>query len=506
MNVLLVYPSYPDTFWSFKTVLKYISKKAAFPPLGLLTVAAMLPREWNLRLVDVNVRELTDQDLDWADLVMVSAMIVQKDSAHAIIERCSELGRKVVAGGPLFNTRWESFPQVDHFVLDEAEVTLPLFLEDMARGAGKRIYRSNRRPDINTTPVPAWHLIDMEDYATMCVQYSRGCPFNCEFCDIIIMNGRVPRTKKSERLLAELESLYRAGWRRGVFIVDDNFIGNTNKVKAMLPHLIAWQQARGHPFQFLTEASTNLADDEELMWLMSAANFHKVFLGIETPEVESLRECGKLQNASRDLVEAVRVIQRHGMQVMGGFIVGFDSDTESTFEAQVRFIQQVGIVTAMVGVLNALPQTKLWHRMRAENRLLQEVPGGENTAAEINFIPRMGRDRLLQGYRSIIASIYSRRMYYKRINVFLSDYVPTVRGRFTRRDLRPLFLSMLRIGIFSLSSVFYWKLLIKTLFTKARALPEVIEMTIVGEHYRRMRKRVLAAGRDRLEAGVVERQ
>jgi radical SAM superfamily enzyme YgiQ (UPF0313 family) len=492
MNALLVYPAYPDTFWSFKTVVKYVSKKAAFPPLGLMTLGAMLPKDWNLRLVDVNVRALTDEDLEWADLVMVGAMLVQQESAREIIARASAMGRTVVAGGPLFTTSHEQYEGVDHFVLDEAEMTLPPFLEDLARGAPRRIYRSQEKPDISQTPIPAWHLVDFADYVTMSVQYSRGCPFNCEFCDIIVMNGRVPRVKEPEQIMAEFESLYQAGWRGGVFVVDDNFIGNTAKVKRMLPELVQWQKEHRYPFQFLTEASTNLADDHELMRLMSAANFHKVFLGIETPELDSLRECGKHQNTTRDLAQAVQTIQGHGMQVLGGFIVGFDHDTESTFEAQVRFIQQVGIVTAMVGVLNALPQTRLWHRLRDEQRLLND-PAGENTDAQINFIPRMDTEALLAGYRRIIAQLYSRRMYYRRIRTFLKHYQPTVKGRPTRAEIKALLRSMVRIGVFSRANHLYWRLVLRTLFTKTRALPAVIDMAICGEHFARMRKRLTSS-------------
>ncbi|THB65258.1 MAG: DUF4070 domain-containing protein [Desulfovibrio sp.] len=505
MNILLAYPQYPDTFWSFRSVLKYLGKKAAFPPLGLLTVGAMLPKGWSVRLVDVNVTPLSDEDIEWADMVFISAMIVQKISAAEIAARCQALGKTVVAGGPLFNTMDGKFDNVDHFVLDEAEITLPLFLADLEQGNAKHIYRSKERPDVKTTPIPAWHLLDMKKYATMSVQYSRGCPFNCEFCDIVIMNGRIPRTKSPDQILAEMEALHDAGWRGGVFIVDDNFIGNTAEVKRMLPRLIDWQHGKRHPFTFLTEASTNLADDEELMKLMSAANFHKVFLGIETPEVDSLKECGKHQNASRDLSEAVRVIQSHGLQVMGGFIVGFDNDTESTFDAQVRFIQQVGIVTAMVGMLNALPQTRLWHRLRNEKRLLETANlSGENTDSCVNFEPRMGRSALIEGYRSLVSRLYSRRMYYERINTFLKNYKPTAKSRVTWPQIRALVRSTWRIGLLSPASPYYWRLMLKTLFTNFRALPVAVEMMICGEHFHRMRGRLRRSCRQALRAGGLE--
>lgn len=492
MNILLVYPKHPDTFWSFRNVLDFISKKAAFPPLGLLTVAAMLPKDWNVRLVDANVRRLRDEDIGWADMVFVGAMLIQKENTHEVVARCKSMGKTVVAGGPLFTTLQEKFEGVDHFVLNEAEVTLPMFLADLENGQAGRVYTSDEKPDITKTPIPRWDLVDFRDYVTMSVQFSRGCPFNCEFCDIIIMNGRIPRTKTPKQLIAELESLYRAGWRGSLFIVDDNFIGNKKVVKKLLSELIEWQKQHKYPFKFFTEASTNLADDEELMRLMSAANFFKVFLGIETPSVESLNECGKFQNAGRDLGQAVKIIQSHGMQVMGGFIVGFDSDTESIFETQVRFIQQVGIVTAMVGLLNALPQTRLWHRLRDENRLITADPSGENTDGTTNFIPKMGTEKLIAGYKQILSQIYSRRLYYKRIHTFLNNYVPTVRSRPTATDMKAFFKSALRIGVLSRARFLYWKLIIKTLLTKARALPVAVEMAICGLHFEKMSKRVVA--------------
>ena len=427
MNILLVYPKYPNTFWSFKHILKFISKKAAFPPLGLLTVAALLPEKWKKRLVDTNVSKLRDRDIKWADMVFIGAMIVQEKNAAEIIDRCREMGKKVVAGGPAFTINHTKFSGVDHFVLNEAEVTLPLFLKDLETGTPKPIYRSPQRPDITKTPVPLWSLIKFRDYVTMSVQFSRGCPFSCEFCDIPIMNGSNPRTKSPAQMLAEIGALYDAGWRGTIFIVDDNFIGNRVNVKKLLGRLIEWQKAHNYPYRLLTEASTNLADDKELMKLMSDANFSKVFLGIETPNVESLEECSKNQNTRRDLAESVKTIHGNGMQVMGGFIVGFDSDEESIFETQVRFIQKIGVVTAMVGILNALPQTKLYKRLKAEGRLLGDFTG-ENTDGTLNFVPKMGKEKLVDGYKKLIATIYSPRNYYKRIDTFIGHYKPTVRS------------------------------------------------------------------------------
>lgn len=487
MKVLMVYPRYPETFWSFKYALKYISKKAAFPPLGLLTIASMLPNSWDIRLIDMNVDKLKDQDIMWADLVMISSMLVQIESAKEVIKRCKDLGKKVAMGGPAITAEPEKYNDVDYLILNEGEITIPMFLEDLEKGAEKGIYKSEEKPDISNTPIPKWSLIDLKKYSTMCIQYSRGCPFNCEFCDIVALFGRKPRTKTSTQMIMELEALYNAGWRAGVFIVDDNFIGNKKNVKLMLREVIKWQKAHDYPFTFLTEASVNLADDEKLMDLMSAANFNKVFLGLETPSMESLKECGKIQNTKRSLADAVNIIQQHGLQVMSGFIVGFDSDQEDIFERQIKFIQQTGVVTAMVGMLVALPQTRLYYRLKSEGRLFKDAKG-DNTSADINFIPKMGFDRLVSGYNAILKNIYSPKNYYKRIETFLKNYQPRAKARLKKDDIIAFLKSIYRIGIFSKASVYYWRLIFKTLFTKGKALPEAIELAIMGEHFKKVAK------------------
>jgi len=489
MNALLVYPSYPDTFWSFKHVLPFVSKKATFPPLGLLTVAAMLPAGWDLRLVDANVGPLRDADLAWADLVLISAMLIQEHGAREIIGRAKAAGKRVIAGGPAFGTHRERFPGVDHFILGEAETSLPGFLADLDRGQAREVYEAGPRPELENTPLPKWELLRFRDYVSMSLQYSRGCPFDCEFCGIVVMNGRRPRVKSPEQMLGELDSLYGAGWRGGVFLVDDNFIGNLVHVKEFLPRLAAWQKEHGYPYKLMTEASVNLAGDETLMRLMSAANFHKVFIGIETPSVESLEECGKRQNMATDFAGAVRTIHEHGMQVMGGFIVGFDHDTESIFERQMRFIQEIGVVTAMVGVLSALPLTRLWRRLAAENRLLGGE-SGENTDASLNFIPRMGREALLEGYKKLIGVLYSPKEYYQRINTFLAAYNPTAKGKIMGGEVLAFAKSMWSIGVLSRARIAYWKLMIKTFLTKRKAFPVAVELAILGLHFERVARRV----------------
>lgn len=487
MRILLVYPTYPDTFWTFKHALKFIFKKAANPPLGLLTVASMLPREWEKRLVDLNVTALSDKDLEWADFVFMSAISVQRASVEEIITRCKKVGVKIVAGGPLFTTGHEEVEGVDHFVLNEAEITLPLFLEDLRKGHPKHTYTCDQWADIRKTPVPLWELIDLKKYASMSIQYSRGCPFNCEFCDITLLYGRRPRTKDKEQIVAELDSLYSRGWRDGLFFVDDNFIGNKRKLKAeILPAIAKWKEARRHPFSFVTQASIDLSDDEELMQLMVKAGFDTVFVGIETPNEESLIECAKFQNRNRDLLACVRRIQKSGLQVEGGFILGFDSDPLSIFQRQIDFIQKSGIVTAMVGLLNALKGTRLYHRLEKENRLLSDV-SGDNTDCSMNFVPKMSRDTLINGYKKVVSTIYSPACYYERVRRFLKEYRPlekrTFRFRFSH--IGTLVKSVLGLGIIGKERVHYWKLFFWSLFRRPRAFPLAATFAIYGFHFRK---------------------
>lgn len=486
MNILLVYPETPRTFWSFAHVMPFISRKAAFPPLGLLTVAAMLPLEWNLKLVDVNVSRLTDAAIDWADYVLISGMIVHADSAREIIRRCNARSKCLIAGGPLFTTGFERFPEVRHFVIAEAEDVMPELVEDMRRGDVQNFYRSLNRPDITKTPIPRWDLINPRDYATMSVQFSRGCPFNCDFCDIIVMNGRVPRIKTSAQMVAELESLAATGWNGTVFVVDDNFIGNKARVKSLLRELIARRRQSKLQFRFLTQASLNIVDDAELMDLMVQAGFKSLFIGIESPDEASLAECAKVQNTRRDLIAAVKTIHNAGMEVMGGFIVGFDSDRTSIFEAQKKFIQESGVVTAMVGLLTALPETRLFARLKEEGRILAHSTGN-NLDAVLNFVPKLDRDVLIEGYRSLVKQLYAPKAYYRRILTFLKEYRPAgPRPRLTRTDVSAFLKSLWVMGVARRGRREYWKLLTKTLVFHRRAFAEAVGLAITGFHFRKI--------------------
>jgi radical SAM superfamily enzyme YgiQ (UPF0313 family) len=488
MNILLVYPKYPETFWSFKYALKFISKKASLPPLGLLTVAAMLPSDWAVRLVDKNVKSIKDSDLRWADYVFLSAMSIQRASAESIIARCKKMGVKIIAGGPLFTAMPEEFSHIDHLILNEAEITLPLFLEDLKQGKARHLYTSPEWANITTTPVPRFDLLDKRKYASMNIQYSRGCPFDCDFCNITVLYGRVPRTKSAEQILAEFDALYAQRWKGGVFIVDDNFIGNKGKLKKeILPRIIEWMQKRNYPFTLYTEVSINLSDDEELMKLMAKAGFDQVFVGIESPNDESLAECSKLQNRNRDLIACVRKIQQAGLEVQAGFIVGFDKDPDSIFERLIGFIQESGIVTAMVGLLNAPHGTKLYHRMKEEGRLVKSATG-DNTDFSINFVPKMSSESLLAGYRSILDTIYSPKHYYARVKKFLKEYRPVhVRGpRYRFSHLKAGIKSVFRLGIIGKERFHYWKLIIWSLFRRPKLMSHAITLSIYGFHFRKV--------------------
>lgn len=486
MKVLLVYPGFPKTFWSFTYALKFIGKKAAYPPLGLLTIAAMLPSRWEKRLVDLNVASLADEDLRWADMVFIGGMTIQRDSARQVIKRCRNLGVVVVAGGPLFSVQPHDFDSVNYLVLDEAEVTLPQFLADFHAGSPRRIYRADGFCDVRCTPVPAWDLIHLKKYASMSIQFSRGCPFNCDFCNVTALFGHRPRVKSARQVIAELDSLYANGWRGNIFFVDDNFIGNKRYLKTeLLPALIRWRQNK-KGCVFFTEASINLADDRDLMALMVKAGFNAVFIGIETPDEKALTECRKHQNKGRDLLENVKVIQRTGLQVQGGFIVGFDSDHQSIFQRQIDFIQKSGIVTAMVGILQAPPGTQLFERLKRENRLVGFITG-DNVDGTTNIIPKMGLERLSAGYQTIMEHIYAPKHYYRRVRTFLREYrPPAVKLPLDGQRVLAFFRSCIRLGVFGKERFHYWRLLIWTLFRRPRLLPVAVTLAIYGHHFRRI--------------------
>lgn len=493
VRALLVYPELPPTYWSMTYALPFIGKKASIPPLGLLTVAALLPADWEVTLVDMNVERLRASAVAAADVVLTSSMIVQRESHERVVRLCNEVRTPVVAGGPYPSSGHEGIDGVDHFVLGEAEVSLPPFLLDFAEGRAGRVYRADVRPDLATTPPPRFDLVKRRRYSTMAVQYSRGCPHSCEFCDIVELFGHRPRTKRADQLLNELTLLYDAGWRGSVFVVDDNFIGNVKEVRALLPLLASWQRERGYPFGLFTEATLGLAEDPGLMDEMVSAGFNMVFVGIETPDRRTLECAGKRQNLRSDMLASVRTIQRKGMEVSAGFVLGFDTDPVDIFDRQIRFIQESGIPAAMVSLLTALPGTRLHRRLKEEGRLAGETCGGNNTHdLRLNFVPRRDARELVEGYRKVLAEIYDPERYFARCLDLLRSLTPhrTSARRVTFTELRAFLLSLVR-QTFSSYSLSYWKFLVKGLLARPRMLAETVTMAVKGHHFFRMTQQVL---------------
>ncbi|MBW2996942.1 B12-binding domain-containing radical SAM protein [Candidatus Woesearchaeota archaeon] len=496
MKALLVYPKFPETFWGFKYAFRFIDKKASMPPLCLLTVASLLPKEWKKKLVDLNVELLKDSDIKWADYVFISAMLVQKKPALEVIERCKKLGVKVVAGGPLFTTHHSHFKEIDHIIVGEAEVTLPSFLKDIKTGTPQQVYRSAEFADLEKSPPPMLGLVKTKEYNKMAIQYSRGCPNNCEFCCITDLFGRKVRTKTKEQVLRELELLYNSGWRGNVFIVDDNFIGNKHRLKIeILPAIIEWIKNKNYPFSFATQVSINLADDEELMRMMALAGFNSVFVGIETVDDDCLVETGKFVNRNRDIIADVKKIHRFGLRVDGSFIVGFDNDKPETFNRIIRFIKKSNIPIAMVGLLNVDKGTKLYKRLEKEKRLIFDATG-DSTDFSINFVPKIGQKTLLKGYRKILREVYLPKNYYLRICRFFNEYkLPLIKtegisylSRF--RDIYSQLKSLIKIiftlGILDEGRLCFWKLFLHSIFRQPGNFTLAMSLWVQGYHSRKI--------------------
>lgn len=486
-RALLVYPRFPTGYWGLQYMMPLVGRKSLMPPLALITIAAMLPPEWEPRLVDLNAAELTDADLAWADVVLLGGMLVQRPSFEEVTARCRAHGIRTIAGGPMVSALPDSFADIDCVVVGEAEDVMAELLADFAAGQLRRRYVAEKGSvDPARSPVPRYDLLPRDAYLHMCVQFSRGCPFSCEFCDIIEMYGRKPRSKTPDQILAELDAILATGWRGSVFMVDDNFIGHKGRTKDLLRAVAGWQRARGSPFAFVTEASINLAWDDELLELMVAAGFYNVFMGIETPSTESLRQAGKLQNLRMDLVEAVHRIIGAGIDVSGGFIVGFDEDDETIFDRQIDFIQRSLVTHATVGTLTALPGTQLERRLRREGRL-REVSGG-NFFALPNFVPRMGDAPLIEGYRRVLAAIYRPQAYFERcLGAMLmagpprpSQYRPT-RG-IGLRHLRALAASLIVQGVLSDYRRDYWAFLWQVVRRVPARFPHAIIEALYGHH------------------------
>ncbi len=493
-KILMIYPETPTTYWSFDYALPFVEKKASLPPLGLMTVAAMLPDTYEVRLLDMNVMRLSRKDIEEADLVFISAMIVQQQSFAEVVRVCRECGKPVVAGGPYPISSYGQIEGVDHFVLDEAELTLPRFLKDLENGRPKKLYRDPRKPDITLSPPPRFDLIDVQVYNSMSLQFSRGCPYNCEFCDIIEMFGRRLRTKTPAQFIREMEAVLEAGFSGPLFIVDDNFIGNRRKTKELLHTVATWQKEHGFPFTLSTEASIDLAQDEKLLDLMVEARFTMVFVGIETPDEKTLKYTQKGQNLKSDILASVRKIHSRGIEVAGGFILGFDTDPQDIFELQTAFIQKAGIPIAMVGLLNAVPNTQLARRLAKEGRLLGETTGNNTHTLPLNFLPRMPEKELIEGYKQVLGFLYSPRSYFRRCSTLFSCM--PVRKKTARsaslEGIKALLRSIIKQA-FSPYGLRYLHFLIKTLITRPGLFPDAVALAIKGYHLFRLTEDILKA-------------
>ncbi len=457
-----------------------------------MTVGALLPQAWNKRLIDTNVERLTNSDLAWAEVAFISGMHVQQEDLIAIVQRCKAQGLKTVVGGPITSSLAASVLQADHVVIGEAEDLIAGLARDLEAGTAHSVYEASERPAMDRSPLPDLSLIKMRRYSTMTVQYSRGCPFTCEFCDIIEIYGRQPRTKAVVQVLGELDQLREAGWRGSVFVVDDNFIGNKPRAKVLLAAMADWGVLHDHPFRFITEASLNLAEDPELLQLMKDAGFSSVFLGIETPDEKSLLANHKVQNTRRDLLESIGIIQKYGIEVMGGFILGFDTDREDVFERLVEFIQKSAIPIAMVGLLQAMPGTQLFRRLWNEGRIL-DAGGGNNTDCQLNFLPRMNPAKLIEGYRDVLNKIYGCDAYYERVKLFLSRCEPQSQKRLTFSSLRAFFASIMHQGILGKARLSYWKFVLTAATRYRRSFSTAMTLAVMGHHFRKITEQITQA-------------
>lgn len=500
MKILLVYPKMPDTFWAMQHGNRAAGKKSTYPPLGLMTVGAMLPESWKKKLVDVNMQQLKDRDIQWADYVFLSAMNVQIESVDEIVAQCNRLDTPVVAGGTLFSHEYDRFPGIRHFVLNEAEITLPQFLADLEKGPEfvHRIYRTSEFANVEETPVPDYSLIDVRNYMYSIVQYSRGCPYMCDFCDVTALFGRRPRVKTPEQIIAELETIARQSVNSMVLFADDNLIGNKRHLKSqLLPALIRWRREKQIPFYFATQLTINLADDDELMQMLIEAGFRHVFIGIETPEEDGLLLTQKKQNLRRSIMDNIKKLHAAGFIIHGGFIVGLDTDKPDIFRIQEQFIQESGIPLPIVNILKAPPGTELYERMVKEDRLLKAftfMEGDTNIRTKLDF------HTLYSGFLQLVTNIYTPEPAYRRIIRFLEDYQSAkveqpVPFRFSLREVLKGLMVFIRIGILYEERKYFWKLIFWSLKNKPKLLDQACLFAIairqMNQTYKNMRPALL---------------
>jgi radical SAM superfamily enzyme YgiQ (UPF0313 family) len=497
IKVLMVWPRFPASYWSLGEATEIVPERSLMPPLGLITVAAFCPKEWTIRLVDLAFQELSDEDLLWADLVMVSAMQVQHNDARRTLERASKLSRRTMIGGPYASSEPEALlPLADHVVVGEPDEIFQEIAADLEVGSARRLYRVIEKPDVSRTPVPRFDLLALKKYTLMAVQFSRGCPFTCEFCDIITLYGRRPRTKSPAQLIGELDALLQLGWRKEIFIVDDNFIGNHKAALELARGLEQWQRRNQYPFRFGTEASIDLASRPELLDAMVKANFWRVFIGIETPSVASLKETKKFQNLRRDLLDSIRFIQQHGLWVMGGFIVGFDNDEADIFDRQIEFIERAAIPWARTGALQAPPTTPLYERMKREGRLIQSSLEPSNFSPP-NFRTVLPLPELLDGLKRMLLTLYDPCRFYDRVLDSLERWQARPEQRASALSflyrLRVVFKSVWRQGMLSGYRRAYWNFLGRLMLRWGLNLQKRqlgFELALSGHHFIRYARQV----------------
>jgi radical SAM superfamily enzyme YgiQ (UPF0313 family) len=506
MRALLIYPIFPQTFWSYDKILELVDRKVLLPPLGLITVAAILPQQWEFKLVDRNIRPVTEAEWAWADIVIFSAMIVQKYDLLAQIREAKQRDKLVAVGGPYATSVPDEAQNAgaDFLVLDEGEITLPMFVKALEQGKTKGIFRTSEKPDVTITPIPRYDLLELDAYDSMSVQFSRGCPFQCEFCDIIVLYGRKPRTKTPAQLLKELDYLYELGWRRGVFMVDDNFIGNKRNVKLLMKELKVWQAEHQYPFRFNTEASVDLAADGELMDLMVACNFDAVFLGIETPDEDSLELTKKFQNTRSSLTETVDKITRSGLRPMAGFIIGFDGEKKGAASRIINFVEEAAIPTAMFGMLQALPNTALWERLQKEGRLRENTRQDINQTTLMNFVPTRPIEDIAKEYIETFWELYESNRYLDRVyRCFLKLGQPQCKSPFkipSLIDLKALAIVVWRQGIKRPTRWQFWHHLFNIIKHNPSVWEHYLTMCAHNEHFLEYRQIV----KEQIEAQLAE--
>ncbi len=485
----------PHGFWNYREVCRLVGAKYPASPLGLITMAALLPEDWDVELVDMNTRKLDDSKIDEADLVFIGGMLPQQAEVLRLIDRVHSRGKKVVVGGPDPTSQPGRYQSADYLVLGEAEASLPLFLEDLEKGAPSGLYKTEERPDMAASPIPRFDLLNFDDYIMIGVQFSRGCPFNCEFCDIIELYGRIPRTKPPDRIVEELETLYRLGHRGHVDFVDDNFIGNKKRAKEILRAVLEWSKRRGHPFYFSTEASLNLADDGEILSLMAELDFRYVFVGIESPDESVLESAGKKSNLGRDMAGDLHKIYSHGIVVNAGFILGFDHETDGIAERVVDFVRKGKICMAMVGLLYALPNTRLTRRLRSEKRLFDDydlrsqssADDVDQTTSGINFLTRRPRERIIADFLFILEELYSPKDYFDRC-LGLSRTLrvePKFKPpfRILLRYARGFFNGTIKLGFRPSTAWYWWRNLLALLFTRPSSLETLVNLMVMYLHF-----------------------